>query len=602
MLYSFDIFDTLITRTTYNAIGIFAIMQEKIKLNNAYSTYFKHNFSSIRKEAEVNARNYAQFNEKEEIGLSDIYDFVAEYENLSKEDIERLKELECYIEQMCAYPIAENIKRIKELVLNNRQVVLISDMYLNESVVRSILVGIDDIFENIPIYVSCDYNKTKNVGSLYVYIHDLYGIEYNEWVHVGDNYKSDYLIPSVLGIKSEYKKHWEGYTWMPDFSDWNINNSLDYQIVYGVVQCISNKSDSAQIKLGKSFAGIIIEEYAEWILLYAKQLNVKELYFIARDGYVIKKIIDNIIKDNNINIKTKYIYGSRKAWRVKGDSKAEYQVIRYFKENVDFNNRIAFVDSYGYGISISEVADMLGKLWDKKIPVYYFNFHRKVENDKCAFYQYCYNHNDIIELLSSSTHVTTLGYEEKNSMMVPVIENVESNNIDLYLEGVITYANMLNVTKKKLNIDINVRGIVKELSSTKAYSLGMSLNELWNSLNSNDNNNKGNMCTVPINDYKINIKKRKGLVNVIIYGAGKEGKKIFNKFNNDDKYIISAWVDIDYINYRKQGLPVISIKEGICKEYDYVVIAIKNQVAIKSAECVLAQLGVDKAKIRYIIM
>lgn len=601
MLYSFDIFDTLITRSTYNALGIFAIMQEKIKLNNAYSDYFKHNFSSIRQEAEANARNYAQFNGKEEIGLSDIYDFVAEYESLTKEDIERLKELECYIEQMCAYPIVENIKRIKELILDNRQVILISDMYLNESVIRSILVSIDAIFENIPIYVSCDYNKTKNIGSLYAYIHDLYGIEYSEWVHVGDNYKSDYLIPSSLGIKSEYENHREKYAWMPDFSDWHINNSLDYQIVYGVVQYISNKNDSAQIKLGKSFAGIIIEEYAEWILLQAMQLNVKELYFIARDGYVIKKVIDNIIKDNNINIKTKYIYGSRKAWRVKEDSKAEYDVIKYFKENVDFNNRIAFVDSNGYGISISEVADMLGKLWDKEIPVYYFNFHRKVESDKCEFYQYCYNYNDIIELLSSATHGTTLGYEEKNSMMVPVIENVDSTNIDLYVEGIITYVNMLNLTKKKLNIDINVRGIVKELSSTKAYSSGMNLDELWNSLNLNDNNSKSNTCTIPIYDYKINAKKRKDLVNVIIYGAGKQGKKIFNKFNNDDKYIISAWVDIDYINYRKQGLPVLSIKEGICKEYDYVVIAMKNQVAIKSAECVLSQLGVDKAKIRYMM-
>ena len=601
MLYSFDIFDTLIKRTTYNALGIFAIIQEKIKFNNAYSDYFKHNFSSIRQEAEVNARNYAQFNEKEEIGLSDIYDFVAEYDSLSKEDIERLKKLECYIEQMCAYPIVENIKRIKELVLDNRQVILISDMYLNESVVRSILISIDDIFENIPIYVSCDYNKTKNIGSLYAYIHDLYGIDYNEWVHVGDNYKSDYLIPSALGIKSEYENHREEYAWIPDFSDWHINNSLDYQIVYGVVQCISNKNDLAQIKLGKSFAGIIINEYSEWILLQAMQLNIKELYFIARDGYVVKKIIDNIIKDNNINIKTKYIYGSRKAWRVKGDRKAEYQVIRYFKENVDFNNRIAFVDSNGYGISISEVADMLGELWNKAIPVYYFNFHRKVESNKCTFYQYCYNDNDIIELLSSAIHGTTLGYEEKNSMMVPVIENVDSNNIDLYVEGIITYANMLNLTKKKLNIDINVRDIVKELSLTKAYSSGMNLDELWNSLNSNDNY-KNNECTVPIYDYKINVKNGNGLGNVIIYGAGKQGKKIFNRFNNDDKYIISAWVDIDYINYRKQGLPVISIKEGICKEYDYVVIAIKNQVAIKSAECVLAQLGVDKAKIRYIIM
>ena len=40
------------------------------------------------------------------------------------------------------------------------------------------------------------------------------------------------------------------------------------------------------------------------------------LYFVSRDGYHLKRIADEIIKMKNIDIKTKYIYASRRAWRI----------------------------------------------------------------------------------------------------------------------------------------------------------------------------------------------------------------------------------------------------------------------------------------------
>ena len=82
MIYSFDIFDTLITRITYSPKGIFAIMQNKLEKENRYSTYFRTNFSKIREEAELNARNYANENHQQEISIKDIYRSISEFDNL----------------------------------------------------------------------------------------------------------------------------------------------------------------------------------------------------------------------------------------------------------------------------------------------------------------------------------------------------------------------------------------------------------------------------------------------------------------------------------------------------------------------------------------
>lgn len=595
MLYSYDIFDTLITRVTYKPNGINIKMQEDLLDHTCVLNYIKYNYSDIRTESEIKARNYNELLDIEEVTLDEIFACMNEYGDFN--DIDSLKKMEIALENQFMLPITQRIDEVKKLLESGNYVILISDMYLGEDIVRNMLVSIDTIFRDIPIYVSCDYKKTKNVGSLYTYIHNKYNVEYRDWHHTGDNYHSDYLIPKTLGINCELLKEWSEYEWIKSLKRIMNINSLEMQIVLGTVKYISEENDSDLVKMGKSFAGIILEEYAEWIIDRAINDGIKELYFIARDGYVIKKVVDRIIQFNSIDIHTKYIYGSRKAWRVKGNKHDECMVRQYFKENVDFNNTIAFVDANGYGISIATVADVLGDLWSKTIPVYYFSFHRHIETNKCRFNNYCYNTSDIIELLCSATHGTTVGYCQNNGKIEPVIdESTVGNNIDGYIDGVLRYTEAVIEIKNKLKINMNFRKIVKNLLEISKYKMGMSLHELWNALNSQD---VFNMDTFK-NKYVINEVKKKDAKRVVIYGAGKIGKKIFDELNNSNDTFISAWTDIDFERYRNQGLPTISINEAMSRQYDYIIIAIRNSIAIKSAKCILKELGVDESKIRYI--
>ena len=95
MLYSFDIFDTLITRKTQTPNGVFLYMQEELKRIEDYKT-IADDFISLRVDAEQEARI---FNDGDEIGLNDIYKCLVKNCNLSENKIHELIELEVEAEQ-----------------------------------------------------------------------------------------------------------------------------------------------------------------------------------------------------------------------------------------------------------------------------------------------------------------------------------------------------------------------------------------------------------------------------------------------------------------------------------------------------------------------
>lgn len=267
MLYSYDIFDTLITRITYSPVGIFYIMQEKLQKLHRFTEYFSNNFAAIRTEAEKHAKQDSEYLGREDIYLKDIYAAMRDYEELSDEDIDFMLKLEQQTEYNCIVPIDKNISELKDHVKNNDKVILISDMYLSEGVVRNILIHIDEVFKEIPIYVSCDYEMRKSTGRLYAHIHEKLQVEYKDWVHIGDNYKSDFLIPDTLGINCEYRQNWVEYSWIKEYKDKYDINSLEFQLGFGIARylCINSEKDELK-KLGLSFSGIVLYGYVNWII------------------------------------------------------------------------------------------------------------------------------------------------------------------------------------------------------------------------------------------------------------------------------------------------------------------------------------------------
>ena len=356
-LYSFDIFDTLLTRTTATPSGIFTIMA-KLLLTSEYadfSLFFKENFYTIRKEAEGYVRvNHYELYKKQEITINDIYEIIKLNNNLTDNQIERLINLEIETELNNIKPIKENIKFLKELINNNKRVVLISDMYLPLPVIQNILYNFDSVFKNIKIYLSSKYCLTKHSGDLYDFIQNEEKIDYSNWIHFGDDNIADILQAKHRGIKAVLFKKEEFKPYENIIKQYEDDFYIQSLIGLSRLSRINSDDKSSIYQFACSFASSILYNYVNWILNYAAiNNNIDNLYFIARDGYVLKLVADIIIRQKKYNIKTKYIYGSRTAWRIPDENNIDEYINWVCSEYLDKLN-LDFLASR-LGIDVSKI-------------------------------------------------------------------------------------------------------------------------------------------------------------------------------------------------------------------------------------------------------
>lgn len=328
-LYSFDVFDTLITRTTATPFGIFALMQQKIHDDEKWSEilpYTRNNFYELRVNAERLARamkNGTDFEKRtksdfvyEDITLDEIYHVFTFSNLLSEEQAIHLKNLEIETEIEAVIGIPRNIDIVKQLIYEGKRVVAVSDMYHSSETIKRMLMAADPIFENIDIYVSSEYSMTKSTGNLYRSVGKLEGIGFEQWYHTGDNKKVDYEVAKNFGITAELYP----ISWRSRFEDYILHEKINDIFVQQQVAFAKNARIKYNLRktqaIGADLATFLLIPYVEFIIDNCIARNIKRLYFISRDGYVLKEIADIIIKEKKMNILTKYIFASRKAWRV----------------------------------------------------------------------------------------------------------------------------------------------------------------------------------------------------------------------------------------------------------------------------------------------
>lgn len=328
-MYSFDVFDTLITRTTAAPQGIFALMRDRLNQErhiHGLEDYVIDNFFELRIHSEELARKAGSFQQIEEVGLRDIYKAMAVCGCINEGQIEYLCRLEQDMEIANVEGMPENIRRLKELLELGERVILISDMYLPKETIQKMLLQADCILGTLPLYVSSEYGRRKTTGNLYRLVQSIEQVNYEDWTHIGDNVFQDIEIPYRLGIKVELVPKTE----LTDFEkkllgDYGSDSRL--QMMIGTATRIKRGYPQTDAyRIGCSYAGPVLYSYAEWIVNQAVRKGIKRLYFIARDGYLVKKIVDIILDRKKAGIVTSYIYGSRKAWRMCSLSEKHYNL------------------------------------------------------------------------------------------------------------------------------------------------------------------------------------------------------------------------------------------------------------------------------------
>ena len=187
---SFDIFDTLIERDVDTPSDIFYIVGSYILgVKNA------DQFRNDRINAEKKAR---QLKTNGEVNLNDIYLNLPKKYDKCRDELFNT-EIETEI-RMCHAKKNMNLF-YNEMVNNNKKIFLISDMYLSEKIIKSMLDKCN-LHGYKKIYISNEYGINKVSGDLFLKVIDTENIDIKKHLHIGDSIRADLIGAYKAGIHS----------------------------------------------------------------------------------------------------------------------------------------------------------------------------------------------------------------------------------------------------------------------------------------------------------------------------------------------------------------------------------------------------------------
>lgn len=166
---SFDVYDTLLMRSTISPLDVFRMMESKGAPNG---------FHKIRRHVEVACRDADIFT---------IYKGLAEYYSWGDNDTCKILTLELICEFLLMRARDEIVELYRYALFKGKKVIITSDMYLPKVIMSEVLkiFGIDRMEE---IFVSCDYGTSKE-NHLFEVVKNRY--KNYKILHIGDNKTAD---------------------------------------------------------------------------------------------------------------------------------------------------------------------------------------------------------------------------------------------------------------------------------------------------------------------------------------------------------------------------------------------------------------------------
>lgn len=389
---SFDIFDTLVLRNVLFPEDIFGIIEAQY--NYLYGK-IDINFQKARIEAEKEARNKIK-GIREEIQFDEIYEQIKIAHKLDNTCINRLKELELQAEINICTP-NNYMKKLFYYALDaGKKIILNSDMYLPEEVVLKILDSAGyKCFERL--FLSSKEGFTKYNGSMYDHITKDLECKPYDIVHIGDNKHSDYDKAIDKGFKAYfYQSCTDRALDCEDFRDSGyismINEPIqpEISIFLGLIvnKFYSERCSKRDIwyKTGYGRLGIMTYSFIEWLISNAKSNNLDKIFFLAREGLILKEIYDVFSNYRDNAIPSEYVFASRRLLHIatldknadinseEADNIFEYILTLNFSNlkelfellNIEFEDKIAEKAGFNSGsqkVDIVKDYERLKVLW-----------------------------------------------------------------------------------------------------------------------------------------------------------------------------------------------------------------------------------------------
>ncbi|MBS0484644.1 MAG: hypothetical protein JSS06_05430 [Proteobacteria bacterium] len=317
-IVSFDIFDTLIHRAVHRPADVFDTIAAGLQhsdfglMNPEIAASFAH--QRIAAETEARARLMAS-HRTPEVGLTEIYDVLAELLSLAHPQREYLMQRELELEQRLCHPNPIMQALFPVAGQAGRQVVLCSDMYLPPWFIEKLLLSCG-YNQPYTLLVSGEQRKSKHEGTMYHEVLKRFAVQPHEVIHFGDNAHADVKIAAKTGIKPELfdylHRRAEPRLRIPP--DKPAQDGHVWSLMAGSIRRrLMEKEYDFWSDIGLQVFGPMILGKILWMTQLARRNRIERMLFFARDAYLLHEIFKRYPELLGSNIELQYCYFSRAA-------------------------------------------------------------------------------------------------------------------------------------------------------------------------------------------------------------------------------------------------------------------------------------------------
>ena len=321
---SFDIFDTLLNRTTIDPGFSLQLLE------NHLQEKYENNlipFAELRIKAENLAR-HDQVSQagtdtaSEDVTLRQIYTRFCSVLNLDESEIEELMQAEMHIQRSICFPNPHILEFYEKCLKADKRIIYTSDMYLPNEFIKQLLT--DNGYVDFPLYLSNSIGLTKHSGNLFEYVLEKEQINADQLFHLGDNHYADFSIPRSKGIHAGYLPPFHGsdscYLNSTGRFTQKIQNSFEAAMLGTVIKGIkknpySTPDEKALWRIGYELVGPNHMSYLIFILNAAISQGLSKIHFLARDGYYLSQIYDLLQAMIQVQLRGEYMYASRHLYK-----------------------------------------------------------------------------------------------------------------------------------------------------------------------------------------------------------------------------------------------------------------------------------------------
>ena len=296
---SFDVFDTLLLRRVLRPQDVFALTERRLREAGCPAEAFAERRAGVQRDLPHGT-------------AAEIYAALRPLMGWTESQTGSALEEELRTEKSVLCPRREGTALLEYARSLGREILLVSDMYFPEPVVRELLDACG-IRGPMRIFVSCDWKKTKREG-LFEEVRRQYGGA-KRIVHFGDEPDSDGAcegegirfihLPRVVRLAAE--RGWRGSL--------RAARTLEDSCLLGTA--IAAADGAGNDRAGRLAAGVIgpiLAGYTSWLIANLRKKNYDAVLFFARDGWLFRRLYEETARREDLSLpRPVYFYTSRHA-------------------------------------------------------------------------------------------------------------------------------------------------------------------------------------------------------------------------------------------------------------------------------------------------